>query len=148
MDTEMLNKKQLDFYQSLRIKINKWLQQKGSPKWGEYIILAPDLFHLMVRLSLDPEVPAAQKAKLAAAIAYFISPIDLMPEIILGPIGLLDDIAVATYVLHSVLEHTGEEVLRRHWAGDMDILETLQRILSLSDKMFGKQLWGKIRSMF
>ncbi|MFC1770084.1 YkvA family protein, partial [Nitrospirota bacterium] len=75
-------------------------------------------------------------------------PIDLMPEIILGPLGLLDDIAVATYVLHSVLEHTSEEVLRRHWAGDMDILETLQKILRLSDSLFGKQLWGRVRRMF
>lgn len=33
-------------------------------------------------------------AKLFSALVYIVSPIDILPEAILGPIGLVDDIAV------------------------------------------------------
>jgi len=71
-----------DFYQQLRADIRTWLETKTgrSSKWSEYLLVAPDLFHLLCKLALDKEVPAGEKAKLAGAIAYFVSPIDLLPE--------------------------------------------------------------------
>jgi uncharacterized membrane protein YkvA (DUF1232 family) len=87
-------------------------------KWADYLLFAPDLFHLMCKVVVDEEVPPKERAKIAGAIAYFISPIDLLPEAFLGPIGYLDDIVVAAYVLHVVINRTGPEVVQRHWAGD------------------------------
>ena len=78
---ECMGKKQrLDFYQLLRRKIKDWETKGGENyKWAEYILLAPDLFHLLCKLAVDKDVPKKEKAKLAGVIAYFISPIDVIP---------------------------------------------------------------------
>ena len=137
-----------DFYRQLRGKVTAWLQRGGKEhRWAEYVLAAPDIFHLLCKLVAEPEVPVAAKVKLAGAIAYFISPIDLLPEGIIGPIGYLDDLALAALVLNSLLSSVDEEVLRRHWAGEGDLLELLQRILALADQMLGRGLLGKLRKM-
>ena len=77
-----------DYYQQLRSKFKAWLQTEEGKnhKWQEYLLAAPDLFHLLCKLSIDSDVPVKEKAKLAGVLAYFISPIDLIPEAIIGPI--------------------------------------------------------------
>jgi len=143
-----MEKKNVDFYQNLRIKIRVWLSKKGkSNKWAEYLMWAPDLFHLLCKLSIDKEVPAKEKAKLAAAIAYFISPIDLVPEAILGPVGYVDDIALAAYVLNSIIKNTGEDIIKRHWAGDENVFVIISQILSFADEMVGGGLWRKLKGL-
>jgi len=139
--------KKEDFYQKLRIKIKKWLESDDGRqnKWAEYLMFAPDLFHLLCKLSLDPEVPTKEKAKLATAIAYFISPVDLFPEALTGPIGYVDDIALAAYVLNSIVNNTGEEIVTKHWAGNRDVLNVIQQILNVADQMLGSGLWRKIK---
>jgi len=141
--------KELDFYQELRKKINNWLNKKGArkSKYAGYIMLAPDLFHLLVKLSLDKNVPKKEKAKLAIAIAYFISPIDLIPEALIGPLGLLDDISLAAYVLNSIINKTNPEIIKKHWAGDKDLLELIKEILKNADDMLGSGLWKKIKNL-
>jgi uncharacterized membrane protein YkvA (DUF1232 family) len=146
----MSDKQNDDFYVRLREKIRNWLEtEEGkSNKFTEYLLFAPDLFHLLCKLSLDKEVPVKEKAKLAGAIAYFVSPADLVPEIITGPLGYVDDIAVAAYVLNSIVNNTNPEIVRNHWAGDGDVLEVIKGILELADEMLGSGLWKKIMKMF
>ena len=76
-----MSKQGSDFYQRLRISIRDWLatEEGSSNKWSEYLLLAPDFFHLLCKLSIDRDVPTKEKAKLAVAIAYFVSPLDLLP---------------------------------------------------------------------
>ncbi len=142
--SEDLPPKEGDFYQKLRTRVREWEREKGSNhKFLEYAILAPDLFHLLVKLSLDSDVPRKHKAMLAFAVAYFLSPIDLVPDFI--PVaGLLDDIALAAYVLNTLINSLDPEILRRNWAGEDDILETVQGILEAADEMVGKGLFRKI----
>lgn len=139
---------QEDFYQNLRNKMKDWLNtQEGKDyKWAEYIMFAPDLFHLLIKMSFDKEVPTAEKAKLAAAIAYFVSPIDLIPEALLGPIGFADDIAVAAWVLNSIVNDSDPEIVRKHWAGEGEVLEIIQKIIKTADAMVGSGLWAKIKA--
>ena len=83
------NQYQVDFYQRMRDGIRAWLEHKGKGfKYADYLLAAPDLFHLLCRLAVDPDVPAAQKAKLAAPIIYFIAPLDLIPEALHRPLWL------------------------------------------------------------
>ncbi|WP_104372033.1 YkvA family protein [Desulfocucumis palustris] len=140
----------LDFYQNLRVKIKDWLNSKNGSdnKWADYIMLTPDLFHLLCKLTMEKEVNVADKAKLAGAIAYFVSPIDIIPEAILGPAGYVDDIALAAYVLNSIINNTDPEVVKRNWAGEKDILEVVQSILRVADQMVGSGLWKKIQNKF
>lgn len=137
-----------DFYKRLRSRVRRWFEAGGkSAPWADYVLLAPDLFHLMCRLMVDRDVPRAQKARLATAIAYFISPVDLLPEAVLGPVGLLDDVVLAAYVLHQVVNHTEPAVLRRHWAGGQDVLALVQEILRRADEIVGERLWRRVKRL-
>ena len=136
-----------DFYQKMRADIRNWLQSKTgrSSKWSEYILLAPDLFHLFAKLALDKDVPGSEKIKVGAALAYFVSPIDLLPEAILGPIGYLDDVALAAYVINSVMKNCDHSIITRHWAGEQDVLELVQQIVDVAADMLGNKLWDKLK---
>jgi len=138
-----------DFYQDLRVRIREWLKTKEGmdSKWGEYLMFAPDLFHVLCKLSIDKDVPIKEKAKLAGAIAYFVSPIDLLPEALLGPLGFVDDISLAAYVLNSIMNKTDPEIVRKHWAGEDDVLEVVKKILNVADEMVGQGLWKKIKRL-
>lgn len=145
----MMSQKHDDFYKSLRKKIQDFLEEKGKGfKYADHLLVAPDLFHLMCKLALDPRVTVPSKAALAGAIAYFVSPIDLIPEVLVGPIGYVDDVAVAAVVLNKIINHGGGEVAREHWAGHGDLLEVIQEIIKVADNMVGSGLWTKIRSGF
>ena len=136
-----------DFYFKLRKKITEYLKKNDS-EYADYLLLAPDLFHLLVKLSMDSRVPVAKKAKFLAVIAYFISPLDLLPEFLLGPLGYLDDIALTAYVLNDYINETDAQIVRELWAGDQDILSSLKNILVAADKMIGSGLWKKLRNRF
>ena len=140
---------QLDFYQQMRDSIRIWLKGKGGNyQFAEYLLAAPDLFHLLCKLAIDKEVPVSEKAKLAGAIVYFISPFDFLPEALIGPLGYSDDVVMAALVLNSLINKTNPEIVRRHWAGDKDILELIQQILQVADEMIGSGLWANIRKGF
>jgi len=145
-----LNTSQQDFYKKIRNDVKIWINRNldTENKWSDYILAAPDLFHLLCKLSMDKEVPAKKKIKLIAGIAYFISPIDLLPEAFLGPIGYLDDIAVAAYVLNELVNDIDPQIIRKHWAGEQDILDLIKTILANADSMIGSKLWNKIRKRF
>lgn len=139
-----------DFYQSLRKRILDWANSKEgkTSQWTQYLLAVPDVFHLLVKLTLDPEVPAAAKAKLGIGLAYFISPIDLLPEALLGPLGFTDDIVVAAIILKAIINETDAELVRKHWAGEEDILKLVQHIIDVADRMVGTGLLNKIKKMF
>ncbi len=51
----------------------------------------------LVRLLSDPEVSVFKKLAIGAAAAYVLSPMDLIPDLVLG-LGWLDDAAVVAFV--------------------------------------------------
>lgn len=138
-------KKYDDFYRIIRNRINDWSKKKGKNyKYTEYLLAAPDLFHLLVKLFFDPDVPKKYKAKISAAIIYFISPVDLIPEALLGPAGFIDDIALAAYVLNDIFK-ANEKIVRKHWAGEKDILETIEKITEATDNLVGSGVWSRLK---
>lgn len=145
-----MDQKQQDFYQKIRTRVNEWIRTKSNRenRWTEYILLAPDLFHLLCKLMIDPEVPSSKKMKVAAIIAYFISPIDFIPEGLIGPFGYLDDIALTAYLLNDLINEVNPQVVLRNWAGDRNVLILVKTILLNADKMLGSGLWKKIRKKF
>lgn len=96
----------------------------------ELASLIPNLLRLFRGLLRDPRVPRASKAWLWFAVAWLVSPIDLIPEFI--PIaGPLDDAVVAALVLRHVLRKTDRAVLMQHWRGNP---ATLDPILGVRDR--------------
>ena len=142
-----MDKGQNDFYQDLRTKIKKFLSTKEGKtnKFYEYLLLVPDIFHLLCKLTIDKEVDVKDKAKLAAAIVYFVAPVDLLPEGLVGPAGYLDDLALSAYVLNIIINNANQDIVKKHWAGEGDILEQVQAILQIADEMIGTGLWKKVK---
>jgi uncharacterized membrane protein YkvA (DUF1232 family) len=134
-----------DFYVRLRNEIKNFLD-KHNTKYADILLIAPDIFHLLVKLVMDNRVPVDRKLKFIAVIAYFISPLDFFPEMFFGPIGYLDDIALAAYVLNNYINELDPNIVSELWAGDEDILIILKKILKVADNMIGSGLWKKIRS--
>lgn len=138
-----------DFYQLLRARIASWLESKGKGfKHAQILLLAPDLFHLLARLVLDRRIPNSEKATLGAAIAYFLSPIDVLPEALLGPAGYVDDVALAAFVLSRLINAGHGAVAKELWAGDDDLLDAIRRVLEVADEMVGSGLWERLKTHF
>ena len=89
--------------------------------------LVPDLVALFRGLMRDPAVPLGSKILLVAAVAWHVSPIDLIPEFI-PVVGPLDDAVVAALVLRHLVRRAGVDVVRRHWRGDERTLLVLLRV--------------------
>ncbi len=137
-----------EFYGKLRRTVKIWAggEKSRANQYADLILAGPDLFMLLARLSRDDRVSRRDRVKLGGAVAYFINPLDFVPELILGPVGLVDDIALSALVLHQVLETTDPAVVREHWEGDLDILDLIRRILSVADMMVGGPIWRRIVS--
>lgn len=71
--------------------------------------------------AMDKNTPLRAKGILLAALAYFILPVDTIPDVVLG-LGFTDDIAVLTAALTAVRAHmtpahrlAAKESLSRDW---------------------------------
>lgn len=121
--------------------------KKGKEsKFLEYLLAAPDLFHLLVKLTLDPDVDTKYKVILGLTITYFVSPVDIIPDYI-PVIGILDDVAIAAFALNGLIS-TGcsEEVLVKHWAGNNpNILNLIKQIIEAADEMIGSVIVDKLK---
>jgi uncharacterized membrane protein YkvA (DUF1232 family) len=134
------------FYYRLRRTIKVWAggEKSKANEYADYILAGPDLFMLLVRLSQDERVRRTDRIKLSGAATYFINPLDFVPELLLGPPGLVDDVALSAYVLYDVLENTDPAVVREHWEGSADLLDLLRQILAVADTMVGGPIWRRL----
>lgn len=140
----------LRFYDRIRKNITRYVEKRGVHlgKSGEYLLLVPDVFILLFRLSTDPRVSKKNKLLLASGIGYFLLPIDLVPEALVGPIGFLDDLIFAVYVLNRVMTDTDEAIVREHWSGGGDVLSMIRNVLSAADGLVASKVVDRIRKMF
>jgi|APSaa5957512535_1039671.scaffolds.fasta_scaffold264195_1 uncharacterized membrane protein YkvA (DUF1232 family) len=143
--------KEADFYASLRNKIHNWAKtdEGETHKYLEYILAVPDFFYVLWHLMIDDRISTEFKMKIGLVIVYFISPIDLFPEAILGPVGYLDDIGLTAALLNTMMDDYGD-IVREHWTkvSNADILEVIKDIIRNIDNLIGHGLWNKLRSRF
>lgn len=136
-----------DFYTRLRDRVAGWSERKAiNPKYRDYVLALPDLFHLVVKLMMDPRVDKTSKAVLGAAIAWAVSPIDLLPDF-LGPIGMVDDLLVLALALDYMLDRTPRAVVSEHWAGTGDVFGIIRNVLDRADEWVGRGLVTRIRAL-
>ena len=150
---EESDQKQKDFYIKLRDKVTSWYETKTDkkPEYADYILLIPDFFYLLAKLSLDDRVPAMDKAKFAGVLAYIFSPIDFVPEALFGPLGYLDDLVLACYVINLYVnqkEEANRAVVSELWPGDQDLLSTIQSVLKKADKWIGSGALNKLKEIY
>jgi uncharacterized membrane protein YkvA (DUF1232 family) len=95
---------------------------------GDLLFLLPDLTVLAMRLMRDDRVPLAAKAIMTAGVAYVISPLDFMPALLFGPLGLVDDLLIIAAALSGILNRVHPDVVRSHWSGQGDALEAIHQV--------------------
>ena len=116
----------------------------NSGRW-RYVRLArlvwklPTYARLVWGIMRDPRTPIGLKAILAAAVAYVVSPLDLVPDAI--PIlGQADDLTVVLLVLDLFIQNAPDEVRRDHMErarnGTADLDRDLERLRGLMGDRF------------
>ena len=140
----------LSFYDRLRARIVRTVERRGGRLGGsaaKALLLVPDVFILLVRIVLDPEVPGSARALVGGALAYFILPIDLMPEAVLGPAGYVDDLVLATAVLAQTFSGELEPFARKHWSGPEDLRVVLADVAGAAQGLLGVNLYGRLQKV-
>lgn len=137
------------YINSLRNKIDNWLESEvgKNSKWGKYIRYTPDLFHLLIKLSAEKALSSSCKAKLAAAISYFVSPYDFIPEEYWGALGYVDDIAFAAYVINYIMNEADHELILSKWDKETDLRVLVADILDIAEDMVGLKWWNKLKEV-
>jgi uncharacterized membrane protein YkvA (DUF1232 family) len=136
------------FYDKIRENIRTYLERRGrlAGKTGEYLLLVPDMFMLLWRLINDGRVNSKNKVMLGSGLAYYLFPLDILPEGLLGPIGYVDDLVFGVYLLNKMLTDTDPAILREHWSGSEDILTTIQNVLLAADNLVGSDFLAKFKN--
>ena len=137
------------FYDRLRSAVQRYVDKKGRVlgKTAEYLLLVPDVFILLWRLTTDARVTSKDKVLLGSAIAYYIFPFDIIPEALVGPMGFMDDLVFAVFVLNKVLKGADPAIVREHWSGSEDVLAVIERVLGAADSLVGSDMLAKIKKM-
>jgi uncharacterized membrane protein YkvA (DUF1232 family) len=135
------------FYDRLRQRIRASLSRKGgfAGRFSEYLLLVPDVFMLLWRLTTDSRVTGKNKVLLGTGLAYFVLPFDIMPEALLGPVGYLDDLVFAVYILNKLISDTDPAILRQHWSGQQDVLDSIAKVLNAADRLVGDGVVDKLK---
>ena len=88
----------------------------------EAILAVPHLVLLLTRLLRDPEVPRRSKMIAGAALAYVVSPFDVLPDAI-PLLGRVDDVVILAASIHHLMRSVSEARLAGYWAGSQDTLD-------------------------
>lgn len=101
---------------------------------------------LVGRLMVDARVSWFDRALVVAAVAYVISPIDLIPDVI-PFIGEVDDVVVLVAALTRLFEHAGRAVVLSHWRGDPEQLDAgwLKKVALVFSVFFPKASRRRLR---
>ena len=140
-----LNPREQRLYDRLRTRVVRISEPGHASGMADILLLLPDFTVLLARLLRDPRVPRRSKLVALFGIGYVLSPIDLMPAILLGPLGLLDDVVVVTAALSRLLNHVHPDVVRSAWPGQGDALDAIQRAAGWCERMLGNKLRGFLR---
>ena len=92
----MMEKALKDFHDTLVENLETY-----SGEYESFIDYGPSLFKLLCDL-LNSDVDSSLRLPICGAIAYYVTPDDVIPENIYGPYGYIDDIYLSSYVLKMV----------------------------------------------
>ena len=140
-----LNPRERRLYDGLRDRVIRH-EPGDASSLRDLLLLLPDLTVLLVRLMRDPRVPRRSKWIAAFGLAYLLSPLDLLPSLLLGPIGLVDDLLVVSATLSHLVNRVHPDVVRAAWSGQGDALEAIQRTARWSENLLGGRLRDVVRS--
>jgi uncharacterized membrane protein YkvA (DUF1232 family) len=105
----------------------------------DLIYQAPAFYRLLVNTLDDPRLPRRLRGIILAAIAYFVLPVDVIPEEIEGPYGYIDDIFFCAWVGKKLAEKLGTDFLIENWDGESPVMPLIEDILSREPELLGNR---------
>jgi uncharacterized membrane protein YkvA (DUF1232 family) len=108
-------------------------------RMGRLVVKLPTYARMVWGILRDPRTPIGLKGMMAAALAYVVFPVDLVPDVI--PIlGQADDLTILLLVLDMFIQNAPAEVRAEHAArarnGTADLDRDLQRLRGLMGTRF------------
>ncbi|HJQ20412.1 MAG TPA: YkvA family protein [Gemmatimonadaceae bacterium] len=103
---------------------------EGQPRTGAkrtvmgYVAELPRFLRLLWGLISDSRVATLDKLLVAGAIAYIVTPIDLIPDFV-PFLGEVDDVYLLVLALRRLMQNAGRSVLLSHWTGNPEDLREL-----------------------
>jgi uncharacterized membrane protein YkvA (DUF1232 family) len=92
---------------------------------SEFILLMPELFDTFANLLDDGRVSKEARQKVCQAMAYFITPFDVLPEEVYGVEGYIDQCYVSLYVLKDLGNLLSDHILEEAWQGEGTFTEII-----------------------
>ncbi|SDA57144.1 YkvA family protein [Methanobrevibacter millerae] len=108
-----------DFYDTLKENLAAY-----NGEYASFIDEGPNLFKLLCDV-LDQNVTRELRLDVCAAIAYYVLPMDVIPEQIYGAYGYIDDIFMSVYALQRVADEYGFEFLQDLWELETNIEDVM-----------------------
>ncbi|MBE6506289.1 MAG: DUF1232 domain-containing protein [Methanobrevibacter millerae] len=104
-----------DFYDTLVDNLESY-----NGEYAAFIDCGPNLFKLLCDI-LEYDINQEIRRDICGAIAYYVVPMDIIPEQIYGPYGYIDDIFLSVYALKIVAEEYGYDFIQEIWDKPIDI---------------------------
>lgn len=105
----------------------------------EAIWLIPNVLKLLGRIVKDRRVPVRAKAFAAAVLVYVVSPIDLIPDFVIG-LGKLDDLILSAVAIQHLIEAAGPEIVAEHWDGSEGSLDLILTAAEMGAEVIPKPI--------
>jgi uncharacterized membrane protein YkvA (DUF1232 family) len=100
---------------------------------------------LLIGLLMDARVDKKVKIFVGAVLAYIFAPIDFIPELFSGLFGMLDDFVLSAFALNVILNWVDPAIVRSHWVGEKDLLETVQKGMKNAEILVPEPIVKKIQ---
>lgn len=113
---------------SFRERVLAWTEKNAGTmvkEVADILLTIPDLLILLINLAKDSRISPELKLKIALCVAYVLSPLDLIPEIIVGPLGFADDAFAMGLLIIKLVSEIPPDIIRENWKGRADVLELI-----------------------
>lgn len=108
----------------------------------------PSYLRLLFGLFRDGRVSRLDRLLVLGALAYIVSPIDFVPDLI-PFFGEVDDLFLLVLALQRLVDNAGRRVVLDHWRGEPDDLDdlNLSRLLSAASFFLPPAIRRRLRRM-
>lgn len=136
------------YSKTLQIRVDEWLattEARHTPGSKMYRHL-PALFRFLANVALDSRVQQRDRTATLSALKYVIAPFDLIPEGLLGVVGLRDDLVLAALTVERLAGRIPAPFLADHWDREGDPVELARAILDSAAAMIGPETLEQLQA--
>ena len=129
-----------DFTQVVRENVSEY---RG---WFDVVKWAPVFVATLMALTHDPRLNPRHRGWAQAALAYFVTPDDVVSEQRHGAYGYVDDVFVSAYVSDRIAREVGWQLIEEAWQGELPARVVARSVLDREQELLGDQGEEALRS--